>query len=276
MTTVSDKKDALGELLTDMGGVVVAYSGGVDSSFLMACAHETLGARALGITAVSPSLPERARRDAARLADRLGWRHEMVRTEEVSREEYARNAGDRCYWCKVELYDVIAPIARSLRATMLVGTNVDDLSDIRPGNRAARERGVRAPLVEAGLSKEDVRALSRDMNLPTADKPAGPCLASRFAYGVRVTEEGLRRVDEAEEYLRSLGFEELRVRDHGDLVRIEVPAGVVERAATFATEISERFKEMGWSYVTLDLEGFRSGSLNQVIPAPRIGRKSDS
>jgi len=274
-TALSAKGNVLHDLLSDMGRVVVAYSGGVDSTFLMACAHEALGGKALAITAVSPSLPARARLEATALADGRGWEHRLVRTQEVSREEYARNSGDRCYWCKTELYQVIAPIAEAREAAMLVGTNLDDLSDIRPGNRAARERGVRAPLVEAGLTKAEVRTLSRAMALPTADKPAGPCLASRFAYGVRVTEDGLRRIDEAEEYLRSLGFEELRVRDHGDLARIEVPSALVEQAAARAADIAARLKDFGWRYVTLDLEGFRSGSLNEVLPPPRIGGREE-
>ncbi len=269
-TTLSAKRAALHVLLTDMGSAVVAYSGGVDSTFLMASAHEALGSAALGVTAVSPSLSERARREAEDLARLRGWCHELVFTHEVEREEYARNEVDRCYWCKTELYEVLTPIAGSRRATVLVGTNVDDLADIRPGNRAARERGVRAPLVEAGLTKDEVRELSRDLGLPTAAKPAAPCLASRFAYGVRVTEEGLRRVDRAEEFLRSLGFQELRVRDHGDLARIEVPAAQVERAAAHASSISSGLKELGFRFVTLDLEGFRSGSLNEVLPLPRI------
>jgi pyridinium-3,5-biscarboxylic acid mononucleotide sulfurtransferase len=269
-TTLSAKRGALHALLTDMGSAVVAYSGGVDSTFLMACAHEALGPAAIAVTAVSPSLPARARAEAAVVAGRLGWNHEMLATHEVGREEYARNEADRCYWCKTELYEVLAPIAAARDADMLVGTNLDDLADIRPGNRAARERGVRAPLVEAQLTKAEVRELSRAMGLQTADKPAAPCLASRFAYGVRVTEEGLRRVDVAEEFLRSLGFEDLRVRDHGDLARIEVPAAEVERAAGVASTIAEKLKELGFRYVTLDLEGFRSGSLNEVLPPPRI------
>jgi pyridinium-3,5-biscarboxylic acid mononucleotide sulfurtransferase len=271
-TTLSAKRDALRVLLTDMGAAVVAYSGGVDSSFLMACAHEALGSAALAVTAISPSLPERARRDAVDLAAQRGWQHELVLTHEVGREEYARNEADRCYWCKTELYEVLDPLARRRSATMLVGTNLDDLADIRPGHRASRERGVRAPLVEAKLTKFDVRQLSRAIGLATADKPAGPCLASRFAYGVRVTEEGLRRIDRAEEHLRDLGFEELRVRDHGDLARIEVPATEVARAAAHAASITAALKDLGFRFVTLDLEGFRSGSLNDALPLPRIER----
>lgn len=275
MTTAAGKREHLRQILEDLGNVVVAYSGGVDSSFLMACAHEDLGAKALGVTAVSPSLSERSRREAVDLASRRGWRHTLIRTQEVAREEYARNSGDRCYWCKTELYEVLAPLAEEQGATMLVGTNLDDLGDIRPGGRAARERGVKAPLVDAGLSKREIRDLSGQMGLPTADKPAGPCLASRFAYGVRVTEEGLRRIERAEEYLRSLGFSELRVRDHGDLARVEVPAREVTRAAGHAADISKALNRLGFRFVTLDLEGFRSGSLNEVLPLPGIRSGSD-
>jgi pyridinium-3,5-biscarboxylic acid mononucleotide sulfurtransferase len=269
-TTLSAKKDALRVLLTDMGAAVVAYSGGVDSAFLMACAHEALGPAAVAVTAISPSLPERARRDAVDLAAQRGWQHQLVPTHEVGREEYARNHPDRCYWCKTELYEVLAPLARRREATMLVGTNLDDLEDIRPGHRAAREGGVRAPLVEAELTKSDVRRLSRAIGLATADKPAAPCLSSRFAYGVRVTEEGLRRIDRAEDHLHDMGFKELRVRDHGDLARIEVPSGEVARAAALASSISAALKDLGFRFVTLDLEGFRSGSLNEVLPLPKI------
>ncbi|MDP9069124.1 MAG: ATP-dependent sacrificial sulfur transferase LarE [Actinomycetota bacterium] len=270
-TSLIDKRDRLHRVLETMERVLIGYSGGVDSTFLMASAHEALGDRAWAVTAVSPSLARRELDEARSIARRFGWNHETVRTREVSQEEYARNDSDRCYHCKVELFEVLAPKARTLHAEIAVGTNTDDLGDYRPGLRAARERGVRAPLVEAELSKADVRELSGSLGLPTADKPSSPCLASRFAYGVRVTAEGLRRVERAEEIVRSHGFDVLRVRDHGDLARIEVPVEDVPRAAALQDEIFPALRALGFRYVTLDLAGFRSGSLNAVLQPPHIG-----
>jgi uncharacterized protein len=261
----SGKLARLEGLLGDLGGAVIAYSGGVDSSFLMAVGHEVLGDRALAVTAVSPSMARREIAGARELADGRGWNHMVVGTHEVGREEYARNSADRCYWCKTELFEVLGPLAEQRSAEVLVGTNLDDLGDYRPGSRAADEHMVRAPLVEAGLTKSEIRQMSAAMGLPTADKPASPCLASRFAYGVRVTPEGLRRVDRAEEFVRSLGFEVLRVRDHGDLARVEVEPADIERASLLADEITAGLTDLGYRYVTLDLAGFRSGSLNEPL-----------
>ncbi len=269
------KQERLHGILSALERVVIAYSGGVDSTFLAASAHEALGDDALAVTAVSPSLARRELEEARSTARRFGWAHETVATHEVSQEAYARNDADRCYHCKVELFEVLAPRARSLGAHIVVGTNTDDLGDHRPGLRAARERSVRAPLVEAELSKADVRVLSASLGLPTADKPAAPCLSSRFAYGVRVTAAGLRRVERAEEIVRSYGFKELRVRDHGDLARIEVRVDDVPRAAALQDELSSALRELGFQYVTLDLAGFRSGSLNAVLQPPRIGAPSE-
>lgn len=271
-SSLFEKKRALDRIVGDLGSVIVAYSGGVDSAYLASTAHEVLGERALAVTAVSPSLSTRELRAASRLAAERGWDHQTISTLEVHREEYARNAPDRCYWCKTELFEVLGPIAEQRGAAIVVGTNVDDLSDIRPGLRAAREHEARAPMADAGLTKHDVRALSREIGLPTAEKPSSPCLASRFAYGVRVTEEGLERIEEAEEIVRSLGFDEFRVRDHGDLARIEVDREQIERAAGLRDELTERLRALGWRYVTLDLTGFRSGSMNEVLGAPRIRR----
>jgi pyridinium-3,5-biscarboxylic acid mononucleotide sulfurtransferase len=265
-----EKKRDLDRILSNLGSVVVAYSGGVDSAYLSARAHDVLGGRALAVTAVSPSLSSRELAGARELAASLSWNHSIVETNEVHREEYARNSPDRCYWCKTELFDVLEPIAAERDATIVVGTNTDDLGDIRPGLRAARERGAQAPMVEAGLTKNEIRVLSERIGLPTADKPSSPCLASRFAYGLRVTEEGLRRIERAEEAVRDLGFEVFRVRDHGELARIEVPAEDIERAAALKDSLTHALVELGWRYVTLDLAGFRSGSMNEVLNPPRL------
>ena len=267
---VADKRAALEVVLEGLAGAVVAYSGGVDSSVLAAIAHDVLGDRCVAATAVSPSMASREVEAAVELAHTRGWDHVIFHTSEVDREEYARNDPDRCYWCKVDLYETLGPLARQRGASILVGTNRDDLVDIRPGHRAARERGVLSPLSDVGLTKAQVRDLARAMDLPVADKPASPCLASRFAYGVRVTAEGLRRVEAAEELLRSLGFEVLRVRDHGDLARVEVPAESIESAAAQRDAITQGLRELGYVYVTLDLAGFRSGSQNEVLSPPRF------
>ena len=266
------KEKSLQDLLSGMGAAVIAYSGGVDSAYLSAVASEVLGDGALCVTAVSPSLARRELTAATALADRFGWNHRTVGTHEVGREEYARNNSDRCYWCKTELFDVMEPIAAQRDAVIMVGTNLDDLGDFRPGQRAAAERGVRAPLVEVSLSKAEVRALSARRGLPTADKPASPCLSSRVAYGVRVTPERLRRIDRAEDFVLSLGFTVVRVRDHGELARIEVPVADIDRALARRAEITSHLTGLGWRYITIDLEGFRSGSLNEVLPLPIVRR----
>ena len=269
--TTRRKQQQLEEVLGGIDRAVVAYSGGVDSALLAATAHGVLGERALAVTAVSPSLARRERNAAAELARSFGWEHLEVSTSELDRPEYVRNEPDRCYWCKTELFEVLEPIARERGATMLVGTNADDLGDHRPGLRAAREQNVRAPLAEVGLTKSEVRELSTLRGLPTSEKPASPCLASRFAYGVEVTAEGLRRIDEAEEVVRSFGFDVLRVRDHGDLARIEVPAERIEDLVGARAGIEAALSRLGYVYVTIDLAGFRSGAMNEVLP--RIGFK---
>ena len=271
---VEDKLERLRATLNDVPSAIIAYSGGADSAFLADVAHETLGERALAVTAVSPSLaPEE--RDAARaLAAERGWRHREVQTFEGEREEYIRNAPDRCYHCKTELFSALAALVGAEPGTVVfVGTNLDDESDVRPGRRAALERGVRAPLLEAGLAKEEIRGLSRERGLSTWNKPASACLASRIAYGVEVTPERLDRVARAESFLRTLGLTQLRVRDHGDLARLEVPVEDVARLASdeLRGRVASFMRELGFSYVTLDLEGFRSGSMNAVLL--EIGRR---
>ncbi|MDQ3964102.1 MAG: ATP-dependent sacrificial sulfur transferase LarE [Actinomycetota bacterium] len=272
MTETREALQRLDAAIAVVERVVVAYSGGVDSALVAARAHEVLGPHALAATAVSPSLAVRERRFAAELARGLGWNHVEVATGELDDPRYVRNDPDRCFWCKDELFAVLAPIAQQRNAHLAVGTNADDLSDHRPGLRAAREHGVRAPLVEAGLDKTLVRAVAAEIGLAAADRPASPCLASRVAYGVEVTEERLRRIDAAEEILRELGCVELRVRDHGDLARIEVRPADVERVAGLRATIADRFKALGFKYVTLDLVGFRSGSMNEVLAPPAIPR----
>lgn len=265
-----EKREVLRSSLRDAGRLVVAYSGGVDSAYLSAEASDVLGADALVVTAVSPSLASAERGAAASLANERGWNHREVTTAEGERPEYVRNSSDRCYWCKTELFEVLVPIAKELGARVAVGTNLDDLGDHRPGIDAASERDILTPLADAGLTKAEVRSLSRELGLPTADKPASPCLASRLAYGVEVTPERLARVDAAESFLRELGLEVLRVRDHGDLARIEVPRELIEQVAATAERIEARLKELGFRYVTLDLGGFVSGSLNSVLGASEL------
>jgi len=269
---VVSKEEVLRESLAHLQAALVAYSGGVDSAVLMAVAHDVLGPQATAVTAVSPSLSRHELRAAEALAEGRGWNHVLVETREDEREEYARNDPQRCYWCKTELFETLRPLAAEREATLLVGTNRDDLSDHRPGLRAAREHDVMAPLADAGLTKAEVRGLAVTIGLEVADKPASPCLASRFAYGVRVTPEGLDRVERAEEVVRSFGFAEFRVRDHGELARIEVSASEVQRAAGLREELAEGLSALGYRYVTLDLVGFRSGSLNEVLRSPRIKR----
>ena len=270
----SEKIERLRDLIAALPGAVVAYSGGADSAFLADVVHEVLGDRALAVTAVSASLAPEERDAARRLAQERGWRHREIRTNELARPDYVRNDADRCYHCKAELFETLAALVGSESgSTVLVGTNLDDTADHRPGQRAARDRGVRAPLLEAGLSKEEIRTLSRERGLETWNKPASACLASRIAYGVEVTAERLERVGRAESFLRSLGLSQLRVRDHGDLARIEVPLGEVSRIASddVRSRVSSFLRELGFSFVTLDLEGFRSGSMNAVLL--EIGRR---
>ena len=269
-TSVLAKASALERNLEDLGAIVVAYSGGIDSATLAAVAHRVLGPATLAVTAVSPSLARRELAEASELARRFEWAHQVVRTHEGEREEYARNEADRCYWCKTELFDVLGPIAKARRAHIAVGTNLDDLGDYRPGLRAASERNIATPLADCGFTKQDVRTLAARLGLPTAQKPASPCLASRFAYGVRVTAEGLERVDLAEEAVRGFGFTVFRVRDHGDLARIEVPPEEIGRAASLREELSDALRELGFRYVALDLVGFRSGAMNEVLPTPTL------
>jgi uncharacterized protein len=263
------KRDRLLTVLRELGSVAVAFSGGIDSTVVAKAAQLALGERAVAITADSASVPRREVAEARRLAEGIGIRHLVVQTEEFADPDYVRNDGSRCYFCKDELYGRIETLLPGLGAGVICsGANLDDQGDYRPGLKAAAEHGVRHPLQEAGFTKADVRALARAWGLPTWDKPASPCLSSRLAPGVEVTRERTGRVEAAEEYLRALGLRECRVRLHeGELARVEVPAAELPRFA--APEVRgglvRRLKELGFRFVTLDLEGFRSGSLNDLV-----------
>src|SRR5256714_5650442 len=262
------KEAQLRSLFKEMGAVVVAYSGGVDSSYVAYVATEVLGERALCVTGESASLAARQREEALRLAEQFGFHHEFMRTGEVDDPRYQMNAPDRCYFCKTELYGKLAPMARERGIAFIVdGSTTDDLGDYRPGRAAANEHGVRSTLIEVGLSKREVRELSRRAGLPTWDEPASPCLSSRIAYGTTVTIERLATVDRGEEIMRALGFREFRVRHHDELVRLEIAPTELDRALRreVVDELARQFRALGFRYVTLDLHGYRTGAMNEVL-----------
>ena len=264
-----EKINRLVDFMKSMQHCVVAYSGGVDSAVVAKIAALVLGERAKAVMAVSPSVAAGEVESAKKLAEEIGIDFHLIHTSEMEDPRYLKNDERRCYYCKQGLYLALKEFVREFPHTTIAnGTNTDDLGDYRPGLEAARELRVVSPLVEAGLNKQNVRQLAKQWNLSVWDKPATPCLSSRIAYGESVTPERLRMVDQAETYLRSLGFRELRVRYHaGDLARIEIPQGEVSRFATLAEdkEIANRFQDLGFRFVTLDLVGFRSGSLNSLV-----------
>jgi uncharacterized protein len=255
--------------VADIGPAVVAFSGGADSALVARVTHDVLGPdRALAVTAVSPSLADDEHRSCARLAETWGLRWRTVETDEMARVAYRRNDPDRCFHCKDALMDAVGPVAEAEGATVVLGVNVDDLGDHRPGQRAAADRGARFPLVEAGLTKADVRRCSRELGLETWDKPAAACLASRLPYGTVVSVGVLGQVERAERGLRALGFGDLRVRHYDDLARIEVPTTDLERLLRQRADVIGAVRSAGYRYVTVDLEGLRSGNLNDAVPDP--------
>jgi len=268
ITAVEDKYRRLLAVLRELESVVVAFSGGVDSTLLARAAKDALGDRAVLVTADSETYPAGELEEARRLAGSIGLRHVIVRTDELANPDYARNGANRCFFCKEELFTHLAPIAEREGCRALVyGANVDDLGDHRPGMQSARRRGVRAPLIEAGLTKTEIRELSRTLGLATWDKPSFACLSSRFQYGDPITAEKLRRIDDAEAFLRTLGFRQFRVRHHDRLARIELAHEELGRLweDDRHARIVARLRELGYVYVTVDLAGFQSGSANLLL-----------
>ena len=264
----NEKMTRLRSTLREIGSAAVAFSAGVDSTFLLRVAHEELGDRVVAVTVRSSTFPRRELDEAVAFCRAEGIRHEIIDTSELDVPGFAENPPDRCYLCKKSIFGEIMAFAQANGfAAVLEGSNMDDDGDYRPGMRAIKELGVKSPLHDAGLTKAEIRALSREMDLPTAEKPSYACLASRFPYGERITAAGLERVERAERWLRDagLGLTQLRVRSHGDLARIEVPAGDIPRLAAHAAEISAAFKEFGFAYAALDLQGYRTGSLNETL-----------
>ena len=262
-----DKALALCDTLSSMGSVVVAYSGGVDSAYLAVVAQQTLGERALAVTADSPSYPGHHRQMALAIAAQFGLSHQIIHTDELDRAEYRANPVNRCYYCKHELYTHLSRLAHDRGAIVVDGNNADDRGDYRPGRQAAREFGVRSPLDEVGLTKAEIRQLSHDAGLPTWDEPASACLSSRIPYEHEVTDEKLRMIEAAEEALRGLGFRVCRVRHHDDLARVEVGRDELPLACAPETSvvIVRELKRIGSRFVTVALQGYRTGSLNEGL-----------
>ena len=261
---IQQKLDRLRSLLTEMGSVVVAYSGGIDSTFVLKVAHDQLHEKAVGITAISPTFPSIELEVAERVAQEIGARHETVRTDQLAIDDFVRNDANRCFHCKTDLYQLLGTLRPTKGAEYVVdGTNLDDLGDDRPGIKAARDWGVRSPLVEAELSKADIRILAKQLGLSNWDKPAAACLSSRIPRGIVITSEQLSRVEGAEAVLHREGFRHFRVRNHGEIARIELSQDELPRLmeSDRGTRISTKLKELGFKFVTVDLEGYRPGGV---------------
>lgn len=253
-------------MLKHMKSCVIAYSGGVDSTFLIKVARDMLGDNALAVTATSSTYPQRELKDAKHFAQEIGIRHVIIHSEELDISKFSKNPPDRCYYCKKELFRKLRKIAAERHLTyVLDGSNADDVFDYRPGGKACKELGVVSPLKDVGLSKQEIRRLSHEMNLKSSEKPSYACLASRFPYGVEITKARLKQVEQAEAFLFSLGLHQCRVRYHNEIARIEVAPSAFHTIIDHAEKIVNRFKKLGFTYVTLDMKGYRTGSLNEVL-----------